>query len=187
MIEERRRERESRIEVWIHFVDRHYSRARFFRFGKLARRVADWWLGPCGPDQEHPTIFVESLNADIDVQVAPLVEKLNNLGFETSCSCQGSPGVLLQGPGQAGFVMFYHEDNEVLTKFVLETLGDTLTPLIPSSVGLTVERYRSKCKAEIWFVNEVLGEVTERLKDVTKSCSTTHPDHGEDPSQEGTP
>jgi hypothetical protein len=164
MIKERRRRMESRIEVWIHFVDRHYSRARFFHFGKLARRVADWWLGPCGPDQEHPTIFVESLNANIDVQVAPLVEKLNNLGFETSCSCQGSPGVLLQGPGQGGFVMFTHEDNEFLAKFVLETLGDLLAPLIPTSVGLTVERGRSLYLAEMWFTNEVLDEVTERLK-----------------------
>jgi len=163
MIEERRQRTETQIEVWIRFVDRHYCRVKLLSFGKLGRKFADWWLGPCSPDQEHPTVFVESLKANIDVQVAPLVAKLNNLGFETSSSCQGNPGVLLTGPGQGGFVMFYHEDSEFLARFVLETLGDILAPLIPNSVALTVERYKSLCKAEIWFVNEVLPEVIERL------------------------
>jgi hypothetical protein len=160
-----------RIEVWIRFVDRHYCRVRFFRSGRLSR-FADWLFGSRSKYQKHPTVFVDSLKANIDVEVAPLVKKLNSLGFETFTSCQGDPGVLLTGPGQMGLVKFTHENNELLTRFVLETLGDIFATLISvRSVSLTVERGASLCLAEIWFINEVLAEVVEKIPSILTRSS----------------
>ena len=58
---------------------------------------------------DHKTVYVESIDADIDEQVVDLVLQFNGGGAKTVSSCQGDPGIIGEG-GHYGHIAFLMPD-----------------------------------------------------------------------------
>lgn len=114
----------------------------------------------------HPTRFIDELGADIDIEVFPLVETLNNFGFQTISSCQGDPGIIGEG-GHYGHVAFLGPldpfEQAPVVKFTFGLLRSMYQHLYDD---VTLEVSLSEQNGFIgWirFRNEVLGDISTRL------------------------
>jgi len=116
----------------------------------------------------HQTTRFRKLNggegADVDVQVAPIVASLNNLGAETISSCQGDPGPIADG-GRYGHVAFVIPGDEGWFQ-LCELVFKHLTPMYAHMYDDVILEVHSDDKHfEGWlrFRNEAIDEITKRL------------------------
>lgn len=121
----------------------------------------------------HPTTHFADLNdgrgADIDVGVAAIVNYLNDLGVQTTSSCQGDPGELgiQYDPGRRGHVAFIIPGDVGYEKLA-EIMFMHLRPMfahLHDSVRLELVLCEEANHFKGWFRfrNEHIGEITKRL------------------------
>jgi hypothetical protein len=127
----------------------------------------------------HPTTFFSKLNdglgADVDVQVAPIVNYLTYLHVVPVSSCQGDPGPIETEGGFYGHVAFTPENPEDYGK-LCELMFEHLRPMfahmyddvrleITLSEGLVNRDFSAHPAFIGWlrFRNECIDEITKRL------------------------
>lgn len=120
-----------------------------------------------GPRQgEHHSVFVQELNAQIDIEVLPLVRLLNAIpGVQTISSCQGDPGAIEVHGGSYGSVTFikgkWREVSDFCFAFIFPLFIDLWD-------DVRVEVIATATHGEQWegwirFRNESLPTIIDRL------------------------
>jgi len=134
---------------------------------------------------EHKTTRFAKLNhglgADIDVEVAPIVNYLTDLGVETISSCQGDPGLIEAEGGAFGHAAFIIPDDEGLSEEedyseMCYFVGMVIRPLVEhlyDAVRLEMHVSEDLVKSDfstrtalvgwMYFRNECIPEITKRL------------------------
>jgi hypothetical protein len=115
----------------------------------------------------HPTRFLESVSADIDRDVVPLVEAINAMGFPTLSSCQGDPGIVDDAHGgHYGHVSFQSQmpfDDYMTVRFTFGLLRSYFKHVQDDvHLEVTVSEQLGYI-GWIYFRNESLNAISEAL------------------------
>jgi hypothetical protein len=117
----------------------------------------------------HPTVYVASVGADIDLQVVELVDLFNRIGARTTSSCQGEPGAIggdippeLQG--RYGNVVFDMPQWRDLAEFLFFRLR-VLFAGMDDDVTIEMTCWKQNVfLGWVYFRNEAIPEVTRRMR-----------------------
>lgn len=114
---------------------------------------------------EHKTVYVESLDADIDEQVVGLVLQFNKSGLETVSSCQGDPGIIGSQGGRYGHVCFTLSDrfNHALMADFLFGFIYNLTNDLWDDVRVEMTTSSDGFLGWLYFRNECIEELLGRF------------------------
>jgi hypothetical protein len=123
------------------------------------------------PPVGHKTVYVESVDADIDEQIVDLVLQFNGDGAKTVSSCQGNPGRIGYGPdgegGMYGHVCFMlpnKQDHTTLAMFLFGFLYN-LTKDLWDDVRVEMTTSDDGFLGWVYFRNESAPELLRRLQD----------------------
>ena len=126
-----------------------------------------------GKVPDHKTIYVESIDADIDEQVVDLVLQFNMKGTTSVTSCQGAPGIIGEG-GRYGHIAFTTLKPERMA--VWDSYMPTASAVFGTLFNLTKDMYddvRVEMTASpdlgfmgwIYFRNEAIPELLRRIQE----------------------
>jgi hypothetical protein len=116
--------------------------------------------------EDHKTVYVKSIDADIDEQIVDLVLEFNGSSIKTVSSCQGDPGIIGEG-GQYGHITFRCPDSwgyEFLARVMFSCLFD-LTKDMWDDVRLEMTASDTGFLGWVYFRNETIPDLLKRLRD----------------------
>ena len=116
--------------------------------------------------EEHKTVHVDFLDADIDEQVLPLVMEMNSAYVTTISSCQGDPGIIGQGGryGHIAFQMAEPNDWTMLSNILFKTMWPVFKPMW-DDVRVEMTASENGFYGWLYFRNEAIPSVLKAMRE----------------------